>query len=212
MGLLDFFQSGDQDGLGGLLRNSAFNQNLNAGIGTDNAMYGQLPGSALPAFGNGQPGFIGPQLPYNLASTPGDGINAASTSAAALPNPAPFSLAGNPMVSATQPMAAQPSSSFGDRLSAGFQSWAHTPVGSPFEAIANGVQGLTTGQRTDPASLNQQKQDVTTQLLMKNGAPEDIARAAQGNPDLMKLTLQRYVAPRLQPPGNISAPALRSAR
>jgi len=204
MGLLDYFQSDDQDGLGGLLRNSAFGQNLNAGIGADNAVYGQLPmGAVQPAGGNGPSGFIGPQLPFSLAGTPGDGT--AATSVAALPNPAPFSLAGNPMASATQP-------SFGDRLSAGFQSWAHTPVGSPFEAIANGVQGLTTGQRTDPAALNQQKQDLTTQLLTKNGAPDDVARAAQGNPDLMKLTLQRYVAPRLPMPGSGTAPISRPGR
>lgn len=37
---------------------------------------------------------------------------------------------------------------FGDRLNAGFQSWAHTPLGNPFAAIANGMTGFNTGQRS----------------------------------------------------------------
>ena len=35
---------------------------------------------------------------------------------------------------------------FGDRLGAAFQSWAQTPVGSPFAALANGITGFNTGQ------------------------------------------------------------------
>jgi hypothetical protein len=42
---------------------------------------------------------------------------------------------------------------FGDRLSAGFQNWAHTPVGNPFAALANGVAGFGSGQRTDAAGV-----------------------------------------------------------
>jgi hypothetical protein len=38
----------------------------------------------------------------------------------------------------------------------GFQSWAHTPVGNPFAALANGIAGLSSGQRTDPAATGQQ--------------------------------------------------------
>jgi hypothetical protein len=41
----------------------------------------------------------------------------------------------------------------GDRLSAGFQSWAHTPVGSPMAALANGITGFGSGQRTDQAAV-----------------------------------------------------------
>jgi hypothetical protein len=50
------------------------------------------------------------------------------------------------------PPAMQPPG-FGDRLGAGFQSWAHTPVGNPFAALANGVAGFGSGQRTDQAGL-----------------------------------------------------------
>ena len=41
----------------------------------------------------------------------------------------------------------------GGRLSAGFQSWAHTPLGNPFAAIANGIAGFDSGQRTNPAPM-----------------------------------------------------------
>lgn len=45
---------------------------------------------------------------------------------------------------------------FGDRLRAGFQSWAHTPVGNPIAGFANGIAGLGSGKRSDPAGLAQQ--------------------------------------------------------
>lgn len=34
----------------------------------------------------------------------------------------------------------------GDRLGAGFKSWAYTPVGNPFAALANAITGFTSGQ------------------------------------------------------------------
>jgi len=43
----------------------------------------------------------------------------------------------------------------GDRLSTGFQSWAHTQVGKPFAALTNGVSGFSSGQRSDSAALAQ---------------------------------------------------------
>jgi hypothetical protein len=39
---------------------------------------------------------------------------------------------------------------FGNRLGAAVQSWAQTPVGSPFAAIANGITGFNTGQSVAP--------------------------------------------------------------
>ena len=47
------------------------------------------------------------------------------------------------------PLSAAPAPDLSDRLNAGFQSWAHTPVGNPFAAIANGITGFSSGQRTD---------------------------------------------------------------
>jgi hypothetical protein len=37
------------------------------------------------------------------------------------------------------------------RLDAGFQSWAHTPAGNPFAALANGIAGFESGQRVNQA-------------------------------------------------------------
>lgn len=39
-----------------------------------------------------------------------------------------------------------PAPDLGGRLGAAFQSWALTPVGSPFAALANGITGFNTGQ------------------------------------------------------------------
>ena len=49
-----------------------------------------------------------------------------------------------------------PSPDLGDRLSAGLQSWGHTPVGNPFAALANGIAGFNSGQRADEAGVTQQ--------------------------------------------------------
>lgn len=163
MGLLDFLQSGDQGGLADLLRNSALNQNLNAGVGSDMAAYGQLPNSMAPSAGVPQTG-----LP-SFASTP-------------------------PAYQA--PQASPQSAGLGDRLSAGFQSWAHTPVGSPFAGLANGLQGFTTGQRVDPeglAQLSRERSDnLTADLLRARGAPEDEVQAAIANPSLMRPLFGQY--------------------
>jgi hypothetical protein len=40
----------------------------------------------------------------------------------------------------------------GARLGAGFQGWAQTPVGSPFAALANGINGFNTAQQANGAS------------------------------------------------------------
>jgi hypothetical protein len=59
----------------------------------------------------------------------------------------------------------QPAPDLGGRLNAGFQSWAHTPVGNPFAALANGITGFNTGQPTDERPLVQgpRSQDETRQ-------------------------------------------------
>jgi len=54
---------------------------------------------------------------------------------------------------ADAPLAVQQQPVFGDRLSAGFQSWAHTPLGNPVAGIANAVEGFNSGQRTDLAGV-----------------------------------------------------------
>lgn len=164
MGLLDFLQFGDQGGLADLFRNSAQNQNLNAGLGSDTAVYGQSPNTILP---------IVPQ--------------------AGPPTPAPMPQAYRP------PQALPPSPDFGDRLSAGFQSWAHTPAGSPFAGLANGLQGFASGQRVDPDGIAQRDKErsdnLTAKLLRARGAPSDEVDAAIANPNLMRPLFAQYFKP-----------------
>lgn len=62
---------------------------------------------------------------------------------------------------AGQPAALPPS--FGDRLGAAIQSWAHTPVGNPFAALANGISGFNSGQfAVDPAISQSMRQPSPT--------------------------------------------------
>jgi hypothetical protein len=61
----------------------------------------------------------------------------------------------------------------GARLGAGFQSWAHTPVGNPFAALANGITGYTSGQRV-PAPTPQEwqlRRDVAQWIPGDQNAP-----------------------------------------
>jgi hypothetical protein len=64
-------------------------------------------------------------------------------------------LAGAASSQATsQPQAQTPD--LGDRFNSGFQGWAHTPAGNPFAALANGVSGFSSVQRSDPLTVAQQ--------------------------------------------------------
>ena len=85
----------------------------------------------------------------------------------------PTNAAGVLPAQASPPSSAQPPSpDLSDRLSAGFQSWAHTPVGNPLAGLANGVAGLSSGQRVDPANapqdLNSQYQALRPVLGDRN--------------------------------------------
>ncbi|MGY4159044.1 hypothetical protein ACVINW_004886 [Bradyrhizobium sp. USDA 4461] len=53
-----------------------------------------------------------------------------------------------PQFGRAEPPAPAVAPTFGDRLNAGFQSWAHTPLGNPFAGLANGITGFSTGQRS----------------------------------------------------------------
>ncbi len=54
-----------------------------------------------------------------------------------------------PQFGRAEPAAPVAVPTFCDRLNAGLQSWAHTPLGNPFAAIANGMTGFNTGRRSD---------------------------------------------------------------
>lgn len=68
-----------------------------------------------------------------------------------------------PQFGRPQPAAQAAPADFGDRLSAGFQSWAHTPVGNPFAALANGIAGYNAGQFVaDPSMSRSSAQQSAT--------------------------------------------------
>ena len=68
----------------------------------------------------------------------------------------------------------------GDRLSAGFQSWAHTPLGNPFAGIANGIAGFSSGQAvSQPSPQNSPpRNDRSQQLLVQDSPPSPQGPAA----------------------------------
>lgn len=85
-----------------------------------------------------------------------------------------------------------PTPDLGNRLGAAFQSWALTPVGSPFAALANGVTGFNTGQTSiAPAASTPQARQQTSD--------HDAASAALQNPQ-MPLAAISPIAPARRPP------------
>ncbi|MDB5606723.1 MAG: hypothetical protein JWP25_3623 [Bradyrhizobium sp.] len=185
MGLLDALRNGDDPG-GGLL---AFLQSIQPGQGpqpgplpSDQAQYGVAPVNAPPL---GQTPVFAPAAPQQ-------------NSPQFAPSPAP-----PPVISAqpTQlpPAAAGPSGIGGSVLSgaqgagghlmAGLQSFANS--GGPLPALANGITGLISGQRTDPTGVAAQQQaldkNLTAKALRAKGVPEDdIQAAVGGNTVLLK--------------------------
>jgi len=156
MGLLDGLPSNLLD----LLQNSALNQNLNAGIGADAANYptpASLPQQAPLSLAG--PGFSG-----GASSAPNGVPTATDFSSSNRMPAAPLALAPPPTAAPPQPGAP----GIGDRLSAGFQSWARTPLGNPWLGMANGIQGLSSGQRVDPEG---QRQALFAQATQPGSAP-----------------------------------------
>lgn len=104
-----------------------------------------------------------------------------------------------PQVIQAQPQAMdQPAGpGFGDRLGAGLQSFANS--GGPLPAIANGITGLMTGQRTDPGGIADRQQQVaqnqTLQALTQKGIDPVTARAAISNPEMLKTLITQVYGP-----------------
>jgi hypothetical protein len=73
----------------------------------------------------------------------------------------------------------------GDRLSAGLQSWAHTPVGNPVAGLANGITGQSYGRRTD-AGGNASDADPSGNGRA-GGSREASSIAGKQPPDLSKI-------------------------
>ncbi len=81
-----------------------------------------------------------------------------------------------------------------DRLGAAFQSWAQTPVGSPFAALANGTNGFNTGQTSIAPAASPQ---VSTRTSSDASDPSNAAARTPANPPLANLA--PLLPPRRQP-------------
>lgn len=92
-------------------------------------------------------------------------------------------------------MGGQQDTGIGDRLNAGFQNF--TNAGGPLQALAGGISGLMSGNRTDPQGMQQQNQraqfDAIRQALIDSGetprAASSKALAAALNPEAAKTIL-----------------------
>ena len=88
----------------------------------------------------------------------------------------------------------------GARLGAAFQSWAQTPVGSPFAGFANGIAGFNTGQPTPAAAAAPAKAQTPTQAPdpgnLQNAALQNQASAPPGNiilsPPIRRISPRRW--------------------
>jgi hypothetical protein len=82
----------------------------------------------------------------------------------------------------------------GDRLSAGFQSWAHTPLGNPFAGIANGIAGFSSGQAvSQPSPQNSPPRNDTSQQrpVLQDVPPSPQAPAINSQRTLVGRVLPR---------------------
>lgn len=196
MGLLDALLSGGNSGGGGLLdflRNNALNQQMAPGQQSDQAQYGQPMNAMAQMQPNAQPS------PLDAAQWPFGPMGAPSQASAQMPPQQP------PPVIGAQQMPAQQGPGIGDRLGAGLQSFANS--GGPLPALANGITGLISGQRTDPTGVAQQQQQVaqnqTLQALIRKGVDPQTAQAAIGDPELRNTLFKQYFGPQtIQALGN----------
>ncbi len=86
---------------------------------------------------------------------------------------------GGPAISQPE----RPPPDLGDRLSAGLQSWAHTPLGNPFAGIANGIAGFSSGQAVSQPSLQNSppRNDASQQRPVLQDLPPSVQAAAVNN-------------------------------
>ncbi len=159
-----FDESGGQSAQGGSSSASG-NAALPAGPGGPTGFM-KIGDYQMPQFGSTDVS----QIVQPIQPTPGlgDRLTAGSQSWAHTPLENPFAAlangikafgAGQPteangLVPSRPQMPAQALDPDG-RLSAGFQSWAHTPTGNPFAALANGIAGFESGRRIYPAPTPQ---------------------------------------------------------
>jgi hypothetical protein len=100
------------------------------------------------------------------------------------PPSAPAAAAANPQQTLPTFMGGpQPTSGFGDRLNAGLQNFAN--AGGPLQALAGGLSGLVSGNRTDPLGMQQQNLKAQYDALVPTLGPQK-AMLAVMNPEAAK--------------------------
>lgn len=160
MGLLDdLFSGGSGGGLLDFLRQNGLSQQFGSGLQSDQAQYGAPPQYAPRQFSPM------PQSQPPMQQPPSNGGYAPQQQQPSLPT-----FLGGP----------SPSAGLGDRLNAGFQSFANG--GSPLQSIAGGLTGLISGQRTDPLGMSQQNARAQFDAYKAAGMSPDKAMLAVLNP------------------------------
>lgn len=193
MGLLDALLSGGAAG-GGLLdflRGNSVNQQPAIPLAPDQAQYGGAPSlnamAQAPIFQTASPS---PQQnaqsgPLDNAQWPSGPIGAPSQANAQMVPQQPPPVIGAQPVQGAQPLGP----GVGDRLMAGLQSFGNG-------SVLNGIQGLASGQRADPAGIAQQElaqvQNKTQRWLEQRGVDPITAQAAIGNPKVMESLLKQF--------------------
>lgn len=205
MGLLDALLQNDGGSGGGLLdflRANGMNQQASPGLSSDQAQYGQ------PIFPQGMPPQNAQPSPLDAAQWPSGPLGAPAQANAQMPPQQPPPVQGAPV----QPPQGGPgvgpglmagAQGVGNHLMAGLQSFAQS--GGVIPGIANGLAGLITGQRSDPAGVAAQqlaeKKNYTVDALRKRGVSDADIGAALSNSDYMKKILDNSVKEKDTPTG-----------
>jgi hypothetical protein len=207
MGLFDDYIDQDQfqDGGGLLGRWFSLQPQLNAsqsGAGSDpgNSSPGNSPPPTFADASNALAASPSPDIGARLgaglqswAQTPaGSPFAALANGISGFNNAANASFIGPPAPTPTQ------SPDLGDRLGAAFQSWAQTPVGSPFAALANGVTGFNTGQTSVASAASAPAQAQTpdnsgqANALVQNPPIAPVGNAALSVPARRLAVIRRW--------------------
>jgi hypothetical protein len=173
--------------------------------------YGQAQNLAISGYQMPQFGRADISQPLQQPTDLGDRLSAGFQSWARTPVGSPLASLANGIAGfgsglrtdqtgITPAQARSPTSDIGDRLSAGFQNWAHTPVGNPMAAIANGIAGLGSGQRiTDSAPQTPQARLAALKFLLGDrDATPTVPDPQVGNPLMgqpLARSLVNYAAP-----------------
>jgi hypothetical protein len=141
----------------------------------------QQQGQYQPSQGFDAPGIQPPDVasPWQFPSA------ASSTPIASIPQaggPTAYIPIGNYLMpqfgGAVMSQPDRPPPDLGDRLSAGFQSWAHTPLGNPFAGIANGIAGFSSGQPVSQPTNSLPRNDTSQQRSVSEDVPPSLKTPA----------------------------------